>query len=684
MSERGAGERPVDAERGAGERPVDAERGAGERRIDTERGAGERLVDTERGATERGADERPVDAERGAPERGADERLADTERGAAEPSPNTRLGSDEAMPRNRRDGQGGMAPSLGLVVGGSLTKGLEVRLDAGQVAQLGQYAMAPLADSASLLGMVTDVVLKSVDAGTTAWPPAESTGRLLREVLQDTGVYTAVSVDPYLELEDTGGEPTRARRLPRHFAPVLPADQATLDRAFSTEGRAAIPLGSPLGMGDLEVGVDFERLFERSAGVFGKSGTGKSVLVLQLLDAMLTRSSAAATNSDRTVALVFDMHNDYGWSMKFQGPGARELRSLKQRHQADLELYTLEPGVARSDGQVLIGTRDIKPNDLEVLRETLQLTEHAVEAARDCRQRFGPGWFDELLADDPSPAVVAKLWGAEAPEEDVTWPRVAARIGYPGSLENLRRGARRIARNDFVRKGESQFSGVMEHVVQALQGGKSVVVQFGRYGTDLTSYMLVANMLSRRIWERYRDRTERAQERDAPPNRLVIVIEEAHKFVDRSLAGQSIFGQIARELRKYNVTLLVIDQRPSQIDPEVLSQIGTKFCLQLDSDRDVEALVGGVSGRGGLKQVIAALESKRQALVFGHALPMPVVVHTPEATNDGSNRGSLRRRLGLPAREEGESPLGLYGARDPTGTVEAPASVDSGTQKGTG
>jgi hypothetical protein len=145
------------------------------------------------------------------------------------------------------------------------------------------------------------------------------------------------------------------------------------------------------------------------------------------------------------------------------------------------------------------------------------------------------------------------------------------------------------------------------------------------------------------------------------PNRLVIVIEEAHKFVDKALAGQTIFGQIARELRKYNVTLLVIDQRPSQIDSEVLSQIGTKFCLQLDSEADVDALVGGMSGRAGLRAVIAALESKRQALAFGHALPMPVVIQPPELTASFAPGQSLRARLGAAAQTGPVSPKGLYG-----------------------
>ncbi len=191
-----------------------------------------------------------------------------------------------------------------------------------------------------------------------------------------------------------------------------------------------------------------------------------------------------------------------------------------------------------------------------------------------------------------------------------------------------------------------------------------MVVQFGRYGRNESSYMLVANMLSRRIWDKYRDAVEEAiRDPGRSPNRLVIVIEEAHRFMHRSMAGKSIFGEIARELRKYNVTLLVIDQRPSQIDSEVLSQIGTRFCLQLDSDADVEALIGGVAGRASLRQVIATLESQQQALVFGHALAMPVVLRTPELTADFKPGATLRDRLAAGTGEPAAPPLTLYGRR---------------------
>ncbi|HIG17048.1 MAG TPA: protoheme IX farnesyltransferase, partial [Candidatus Handelsmanbacteria bacterium] len=103
---------------------------------------------------------------------------------------------------------------------------------------------------------------------------------------------------------------------------------------------------------------------------------------------------------------------------------------------------------------------------------------------------------------------------------------------------------------------------------------------------------LVSNLLTRRIHRKYVEAKESAMGgAGKEPRPLVIVIEEAHKFLNSSVASQTIFGIIARELRKYNVTLMVIDQRPSGIDSEVLSQVGTRFSCLLDNERDIDAVM---------------------------------------------------------------------------------------------
>jgi DNA helicase HerA-like ATPase len=109
---------------------------------------------------------------------------------------------------------------------------------------------------------------------------------------------------------------------------------------------------------------------------------------------------------------------------------------------------------------------------------------------------------------------------------------------------------------------------------------------------------------------------------------LIITIEEAHRFLDPAIAKSTIFGTIAREMRKFFVTLLIVDQRPSGIDNEIMSQIGTRITALINDEKDIDAIFTGVSGAQGLKSVLAKLDSKQQALVLGHAVPMPVVVRT--------------------------------------------------------
>jgi uncharacterized protein len=147
----------------------------------------------------------------------------------------------------------------------------------------------------------------------------------------------------------------------------------------------------------------------------------------------------------------------------------------------------------------------------------------------------------------------------------------------------------------------------------------------------MLSYMLATNTISRRIHHSYVHKAEKFLQSKNPsdrPHPLVITIEEAHRFLDPATVKQTIFGIIAREMRKYFVTLLVVDQRPSGIDNEVMSQIGTRITALLNDEKDIEAIFTGVSGGQALRSVLAKLDSKQQALILGHAVPMPVVVRT--------------------------------------------------------
>ena len=196
------------------------------------------------------------------------------------------------------------------------------------------------------------------------------------------------------------------------------------------------------------------------------------------------------------------------------------------------------------------------------------------------------------------------------------------------------------------------------------------MIEFGGK-TDFLSYMLVSSIVTRRIHERWREEKEKASAdgRLGHQPQLMITLEEAHKFLSPEAAHQTIFGTIAREMRKYNVTLLVVDQRPSSIADEVMSQIGTRVTCLLDDEKDIGAVLGGIPNGNALRSVLAKLDTKQQAILLGHAVPMPVVIRTRDYGSSASYAELTRdRRARRPPAAPTDSPEAANGhepAHDP-------------------
>jgi DNA helicase HerA-like ATPase len=243
----------------------------------------------------------------------------------------------------------------------------------------------------------------------------------------------------------------------------------------------------------------------------------------------------------------------------------------------------------------------------------MDLSDSMIDAAYTLRRRWGADWILMLLDLLEPPEMIDDLLAETAVNS--------------ASLSALTRRLERFQRFGFLTPHPTGDS--VQAIMEYLEQNKSVILEFGRYGNALEAYILVANYLTRRIHRRYVERVEESLgDAAAEPPNLMITVEEAHKFLEPSIARQTIFGTIARELRKYKVTLLIVDQRPSGIDDEVMSQVGSRVTALLDNERDISAVLTGVSGAGGLREVLARLDTKQQAIVLGHAVPMPVVIQT--------------------------------------------------------
>ncbi len=536
---------------------------------------------------------------------------------------------------------------LGSVIQGSLSKGLEVRLHADvsvEDMRVGKFLVVRGVRS-HFFCMLTDVSLGTSSARILSNPPNPDDDFLLA-VLAGSSTYGTIELSPMLmltaerEKQQAIFDPTKnggvrenklalgnlasfesqtgadiellpVKTIPSHFSQVFDAKETDFRAVFGWEDdpyRRNFAIGKPIDM-DVAVCLDLDRFVERSNGVFGKSGTGKSFLTRLLLSGIIRKQAA--------VNLIFDMHSEYGWEAVSEGKQFSTVKGLRQLFPGQIQIYTLDPESTKRRGvrdaqELFLSFDQIEVEDIALVQRELNLSEASIENAIILRNELGSGWINKLL---------------EMTNEDIQMFCEEKR-GNKSSIMALQRKLERLNDLKYIRTRCPK--NYVTEVLQCLDGGKNVVIEFGSH-SDLLSYMLAANVITRRIHQAYVRKAEKFLQSKNPcdrPQPLVITIEEAHRFLDPAIVRSTIFGTIAREMRKYFVTLLIVDQRPSGIDAEVMSQVGTRITALLNDDKDIDAIFTGVSGGQSLRSVLAKLDSKQQALVLGHAVPMPVVVQT--------------------------------------------------------
>lgn len=514
-----------------------------------------------------------------------------------------------------------MKKELGTIVSGSLAEGLTMRINPNtplETIKTGKFVSIVGKDH-TFFSLITDLTLEVTNSDILLYPPTEQE-TLLHNFLKRKHIYATAQLKPMVML-DKAGKIGPVKTIPTHFATVHEAQKKDVALIFGDEqdsSKKYFSIGTPLDM-DTPVCIDLERLTERSTGIFGKTGTGKTFLTRLVL--------AGLIHSKKSVNLIFDMHSEYGLQARKEGPGNSFVKGLKTLFCDRVAIFSLDPVSTRRragspDVEIELSYQDVNVEDIISLQQELNLHSTALEAAYLISARYKRDWLQVLLQ-----------------QEDIK--EFAQSIGaHPESIAALYRKLKRIERLPFFKPRAAgaahRHSSVIDQMMEYIDKGINICVEFGNF-TSTFCYLLISNIITRRIHKEYIDKTENflgSQKKEDEPVKLMITIEEAHKFLNPTAARQTIFGTIAREMRKYYVSLLVVDQRPSGIDQEIISQLGTKIVAQLSDEKDIQAVLTGVHNSQTLRSVMASLDTKKQALLLGHALTMPVVVQTREYDED--------------------------------------------------
>lgn len=507
---------------------------------------------------------------------------------------------------------------LGVVTSGAYNTGLTVRLDpdvSTESLRIGNFVVVE-GEQNLYFSLIEDMELATSDPRLLA-DPLHGASAFAMRALAGTNVYGTVVVRPLLMMEkvDYGAwtlpqeeiRPQPVRTIPMHFAILREANEVDFATVFGNESqRNYFAMGTPLTM-DIPICLRLDRFVERSSGIFGQSGTGKSFLARLLLCGII--------QSGLAVNLIFDMHDEYAFDK--QTEDKRWVKGLRQLFGSRVRVYSLDERDQAQRGRnvdvvLKIGLNQIEAQDVVLLAEELNLRQTTEATIGLLSDQYRESWLQRLLSMEP----------AELEEF------CAASGAHPGSVAALQRNLKRIGRQPYI-VPEAPFS-VIDDMVNTLDAGQHIILTFGRHNSVL-DYILVANLITRRVRKLYEEKMRKFEEtRDEAdrPKQLMITIEEAHKFLNPAVSRQTIFGTIAREMRKYNVTLLVIDQRPSGIDAEVMSQLGTRVSGKLTEQRDIDAVLTGVASRETVRSALASLDTRQEVVMIGHAVPMPIMVRT--------------------------------------------------------
>jgi hypothetical protein len=525
-----------------------------------------------------------------------------------------------------------------------------------RVGQIGAFLRVPLG-YASLYGVCTQVGADAAPGG-----PPESSEPLPRAEDDPREGYRWLTMA--LFGESLGG---RFDRGVGQYPTVGDQVHLVTERDMSLiyggiEAGDALEIGRIASASGLPARLHLSNLVTRHSSVVGSTGAGKSNLVAVVLEAL------AGEDLPRARCLVVDAHGEYASAVGDRGrvisagmdppTGSGRLRVPYWALPFE-ELITMTMG-------------DMQPASMQYVRD--KVADMKRQAARKLSD---PPPEQTITADSPVPFSIRTLWLELELEQRATYTETGRQddstrlpAEYAGDAEELRpprfppatsynnppyaaRGIKIAPQLDLLhsrledqRYGfmfdrddalHPKLDGEVEEDLDALLvewvGGKEPITILDVSGLPPEVLTTVVGTLLRVVYDALFWAMELAVGGREQP--LLVVIDEAHRFLPKGgeTPANRTIGRIAKEGRKYGVGLMVVSQRPSDIDPGVLSQCGTMIALRVTNDGDASAVRASLpDDLGDLGQLLPSLRTG-EALVLGDALQVPSRVRIRLAAN---------------------------------------------------
>jgi DNA helicase HerA-like ATPase len=352
--------------------------------------------------------------------------------------------------------------------------------------------------------------------------------------------------------------------------------------------------------------IKVDDMLGKHFSILGTTGTGKSCTVALILRRILEKNPQAHI-------LLLDVHREYAQS--FQG-----ISEVITPENMSLPFWLLNFDEAV---EILIGSQPNRDADVEILRELIpQAKIRYMNNQRRDKSNARASLIDNqsIGVDTPIPFRTSDLTGVL--EEYIGKLDLRGELAPYKRLKAKLEAISRDPRYSFMFGSltvQDNMAAVLSRIFRVPVNGKPIaILELGGLPSEIIN--VVVSVLARLafdfgVWSAGR----------IP---ITFVCEEAHRYVpnDKTLGFEPTkraISKIAKEGRKYGVSLCIVTQRPAELDPTILSQCNTIFSLRLTNEKDQQILKAGISDAAASLLEFMPTMGTGEAITFGEGVALP-------------------------------------------------------------
>lgn len=378
-------------------------------------------------------------------------------------------------------------------------------------------------------------------------------------------------------------------------------------------------LGEHVGSGGTPCYAEMNELLGKHTAILGSTGAGKSGTVAAILHAILDRGSEAGHTRWHPQIVVLDPHNEYGAAFP------DHVRLCTDENSLSLPYWLLN---LQEIVNLLIGkTEFVATSQANIVKTAILL------ARRDAAQTVNLNEV-EINVDSPVPYKLDRF--IHHVENSTNKPPQASKQEPWNSILHKIEVLKNDSRLAFLMQEWDGVTDPLPEIVKQFLGDSDPIRIIDLSGVPnevagAASSAIARMLFSVKLWQT-------REERESNP--VLLVCEEAHRYVPNRgeaqyEAAQDAIRRLAKEGRKYGIGLMLVSQRPSEVEATVLSQCNSWIVMRITNDSDRSHVQGILpDSLAGLTKVLSGLR-RREAIFVGQAAVLPSRILIRDLVKDG-------------------------------------------------